>query len=199
MEIRGLLLCGGSARRFGSDKLLASIPGEEGEGPIAARSAHNLLEGVGNALAVIPLGASPLRAALESAGCEVVESDRTTQGMGASLAAAVAATDRADGWVVALGDMPLVLPSTIRCVRDAIADGALIAAPASKASGRRGHPVGFAAALRTELLALSGDVGARGVLERHRDALRILPTEDAGIHVDLDTPEQLAAAARRRA
>lgn len=198
MEIRALLLCGGASRRFGSDKLLAAIPGEEAEGPIAARSARNLLEGAGNALAVIPLGAKGLRETLEAVGCEVVESDRTALGMGASLAAAVTATDRADGWIVALGDMPLVAPATIHALRDLLAEGALLAAPVARASGRRGHPVAFSAALRTELLALDGDIGARGIVERHRDDLRILATEDPGIVIDLDTAAQVSALAAER-
>ncbi|HSN19024.1 MAG TPA: NTP transferase domain-containing protein, partial [Usitatibacter sp.] len=178
-------------------KLLAPIPGEEGRGPIVARAAANLREGAGTPLARGPIGARELRDVLEPLGCEVVESDRTALGMGASLAAAVAATDRAGGWIVALGDMPLIAPATIRAVRDALAEGALLAAPVSASGGVRGHPVGFAAALGPELLALDGDVGARRVLERHRDALRIVTTDDPGILVDLDTPEQLAALAAR--
>jgi len=196
MEIRALLLCGGASRRFGSNKLLASIPGEESQGPIVARAAMNLRDGAGTPLAIVPLGARELRAVLEPLGCEVVESDRTALGMGASLAAAVGATDRAEGWIVALGDMPLIAPATIRAVRDALVDGAILAAPVARASGARGHPVGFGAPLRTELVSLEGDVGARGVIERHRDALRILPVDDPGILVDLDTPEQLSAFGR---
>jgi molybdenum cofactor cytidylyltransferase len=197
MDLRGLLLCGGAAQRFGGGKLLAAIPGEEDAGPIAARAAANLREGVGNALAVIPVGATDLRRALESARCEILESDRTALGMGSSLAAAVAATDRAAGWIVALGDMPLVAPATIGAVRDALAEGAAIAAPVIARTGVRGHPVGFGAALRAELLALAGDVGARSILERHREALRVVPTDDTGILVDLDTREQLEALRRR--
>jgi len=193
MDIRGLLLCGGAAARFGGPKLLAAIPGEESAGPLAARAARSLREGAGNALAIVPVGAGALRAALEAAGCEVMESDRTARGMGASIAAAVAATDRADGWIVALGDMPLVASATVRAVRDAVAGGALIAAPVLAATGVRGHPVGFAAALRAELLALDADVGARAILERHRDAVRLIRTDDAGIAVDLDTRDQLEA------
>jgi molybdenum cofactor cytidylyltransferase len=199
MEIRALLLCGGASRRFGSNKLLMAIPGEEERGSIVARAAVNLREGAGGTpLALVPLGANRLREALEGVGCEVVESDRTQRGMGASLAAAVAASDRADGWIVALGDMPLVTPATIRALRDLLAEGALLAAPVARASGARGHPVAFSAALRAELLALDGDVGARGIVERHRDELRILPTEDPGIVIDLDTPAQLSALAAER-
>ena len=190
LDIRGLLLCGGASRRFGANKLLAAIPGADG--PLVARSARHLLEGAGNALAVIAPGAEGVRAALASLGCDVLESDRTARGMGASLAAGVAATDRADGWIVALGDMPFIAPATIAAVRRALLEGAAIAAPVS-ANGQRGHPVGFSALLRAELLALDGDIGARDVLARHRSALRPVPTDDAGILVDLDTPEQLAA------
>jgi molybdenum cofactor cytidylyltransferase len=198
MEIRGLLLCGGAATRFRGAKLLAPIPGEEAAGPMAARAARTLVEGAGNALAIVPVGADALRRALERSGCEVVESDRTALGMGASLAAAVAASDRAEGWIVALGDMPLVAAATVRAVRAALEEGALIAAPVLSRTGVRGHPVGFAAELRAELLALQGDAGARSILDRHRARLRILATDDAGILVDLDTPEQLEALRRAR-
>jgi len=183
-EVRGLLLCGGHATRFGGEKLLA------GEGPIVAEAARHLLEGVGNALAVIPLGKERLRAVLEGVGCEVLESDRTALGMSGSLVAGVQATASAGGWIVALGDMPRVRVATIRAVVTALQDGAPVALPVD-ASGRRGHPVGFAASLREELLALTGDVGARSLLARHAQAVRALATDDAGIFVDIDTPADL--------
>ena len=184
MEIAALLLCGGAARRFGADKLLA------GTEPIAARAARNLIAATGRALAVIPLGRPRLRAVLEAAGCEVLETDRTESGMGASIAAGVEATDRADGWIVALGDMPAIRAETIGRVRQALEAGAAIAAPWDGRE-RRGHPVGFAAALRAELLALNEDIGAREIIRRHADAVRLVATDDAGIFVDIDTPEQL--------
>ncbi len=183
-DIRGLLLCGGIARRFGSDKLLAGIE------PVAACAARNLIAGAGNALAIIPLGKEGLRTALERAGCEVLESDRTRSGMGASLVAAIEATVRADGWIVALGDMPAIAPATIAAVKSALDRGASIALPVDRA-GRRGHPVGFASSLRGELLALGGDAGARSILARHPDAIDALATDDAGIFVDIDTPSDL--------
>lgn len=185
-DIRGILLCGGQASRFGGDKLLA------GPRPIVADAARRLVEALGHALAVVPLGKWELREALERAGCEVLETDRTAHGMAGSFVAAIEATERADGWVIALGDMPRVRVATIRSVADALRDGAAVAVPVS-ADGRRGHPVGFAASVREELLALRGDMGARSVIARHGADIRAIVTDDAGIFVDIDTPQDLAA------
>lgn len=191
-DIRGLLLCGGASKRFGSNKLAVSIGGREGEAaPIVEHAARHLLEGAGNVLAVIPPGAEILRAILEPLGCEMLESDRTAQGIGASLAAAVEATPRADGWIVALGDMPFIRPDTIAAVRAKLAAGALIAAPVDETTRERGHPVAFAHALLAELVALRGDEGARSIVARHRQALTEVAVDDRGIFLDIDTPRDL--------
>lgn len=182
--IAGILLCGGAGRRFGVDKLLA------GEEPIAARAARALRSGAGSALAVIPLRRARLREVLKAEGCSILETDRTGNGMGASLAAGVEAAAAADGWIVALGDMPLVSPATIEAVRRALERGAPMAAPYDR-TGRRGHPVGFSRALLAELLALDGDVGARDLLARHAGMVERIVTDDAGIFVDIDTRADL--------
>jgi molybdenum cofactor cytidylyltransferase len=202
-EIRGLLLCGGSSTRFGSDKLLVVIDSDHpgvGRGPISAaivvHAARNLIAGAGRALAIIPPKAGPLRKMLEDAGCEILESSRTARGLGASLAAGVAASANADGWIVALGDMPFIRPDTIAAVRAKLEGGAAIVAPVLVATGERGHPVGFARALKDELAALDGDEGARAVIARHRDGLVTIPVDDPGIVVDIDTPGDLQEARR---
>jgi molybdenum cofactor cytidylyltransferase len=184
MAVAAILLCGGASRRFGANKLLA------GEEPIAVLSARNLREGAGPVLAVLPPGDAALRAVLEAAGCAIIETDRTARGMGASLAAAVESSARADGWIVALGDMPLVRPGTIAAVKSALERGAVLAAPCDS-RGQRGHPVGFSAALRDELLALDGDVGARDLVSRHAGRLKRIETDDRGIFIDIDTPADL--------
>jgi len=185
--IRGLLLCGGKSSRFGSDKLLAVIEGR----PMVDYSARNLIEGGGNALAVIPLGATDLRRVLESAGCDILETKDTQRGLGASLAAGVAASAGANGWIVALGDMPFIRAATIASVRAALEGGALIAAPILAGEGRHGHPVGFSRRFEAELLALTTDEGARSVIERHRASLATITVDDRGILADIDTPEDL--------
>ncbi|HEY8554487.1 MAG TPA: NTP transferase domain-containing protein, partial [Burkholderiales bacterium] len=89
------------------------------------------------------------------------------------------------GWIVALADMPLVRPATIRAVADAIAAGAALAAPRYR--GERGHPVGFAAAYGPRLAALSGDAGAREIVRAERERLRLIDCDDPGVLADIDT------------
>ncbi len=184
--IVAVLLAAGAGTRFGGGKLLHPL--DDGVA-IAAHAARNLREGGLEVIAVIRPGDFPLSDMLEQEGCYVTQCADSVRGMGYSLAHGVAAARDAGGWVVALADMPRVAPSTVRSIAGAIAAGATIAAPAYR--GERGHPVGFAASLQLELLAVSGDNGARAVLERHRDTVRILECDDPGVLLDVDSREDL--------
>jgi len=190
--IRGLLLAGGASTRFGAAKLLHRIDGGLAIGEISAR---HLLEGVGNVLAVVRDGDDELAACLRSAGCAVLVTGRSRDGIGASIAAGVDAARGGDGWVVALADMPRIPSRVSRAVAEALAGGALIAAPVLP-GGERGHPVGFSARLAGELAALTGDEGARAVVQRHREDVVLVPTDERGILYDVDTPEDVARAPR---
>jgi molybdenum cofactor cytidylyltransferase len=109
--------------------------------------------------------------------------------MGASLAHGIGHARAADIWVIALADMPRIAPDTIRKVIAGVEQGARIAAPVYK--GERGHPVGFGASLRDELLALDGDEGARAVIERHRGDLRLIECDDPNVLYDIDRKSDL--------
>src|SRR5947208_4959013 len=86
-----------------------------------------------------------------------------------SLACGVQATPDADGWLVALADMPWIKPSTIRTLAAALTAGADIVAPSY--NGERGHPVGFARRHYAALSALTGDEGARAIVQVNRATL----------------------------
>jgi len=187
LKFVGLLLAAGSASRFGSDKLQHALPHGVA---IAVQAARHLKAAVPTVIAVVRPGSEPTSRALAAEGCEVVVCDRAAEGMGASLACAARAAGAADGYLVALADMPFVRPSTISAVRDALAQGAMLAAPYWRA--RRGHPVGFAGRLRTELEALAGDEGARRLLDAHAAQLVKVPVGDPGAIRDIDKPSDLA-------
>ncbi|MBA2673033.1 nucleotidyltransferase family protein [Ramlibacter sp.] len=117
-------------------------------------------------------------------------------GMGDSIAAAVRATTDAVGWLVLPGDLPLIDPASLRRVAGALGAHEIVL---PHHQGQRGHPVGFGVACRDELLALSGVEGAASVVRPRAAqgrALR-LDLDDAGIVTDIDTVQDLAAAAQR--
>jgi molybdenum cofactor cytidylyltransferase len=186
-HIVGILLAAGSGSRFGGEKLLQPLP--DGVA-IAAHAARNLLAAVPSVIAVVRWGDFPLYDMLEQEGCQVTMFESAARGMGASLAHGIAKAREAEGWIIALADMPSVRPETIRSVVAALEAGALIAAPVH--AGTRGHPVGFAARLGPELLALDGDEGARAVLERHRGEVKLIECDDPGTLLDIDRREDLA-------
>jgi molybdenum cofactor cytidylyltransferase len=186
-QIVGLLLAAGQGRRFGSDKLLHPL--DDGT-PLAVASARKLKEACPRAIAVLRPEQTTLAALLIAEGLEVVICPEASAGMGHSLAAGVAASLGAAGWLVALADMPFVQVATLRSVADVLARGAALAAPFH--NSQRGHPVAFAARWRDELLALTGDEGARAIVAKHRKLMHTLESDDAGVLRDVDTPEDLA-------
>lgn len=185
--ITGILLAAGNSTRFGGDKLARAL--DDGD-TLAERACRQLLAGTGDVVAVVRPGADGLAARLRRIGARVETCADAERGMGTSLACGVRACPDADGWLIALADMPWVRPDTIRAVADALRSGALLAAPTWL--DRRGHPVGFSAALGGELAALDGDQGAKVVLQAHEDRLHLLDCQDPGVLLDIDTPADLA-------
>jgi molybdenum cofactor cytidylyltransferase len=56
--------------------------------------------------------------------------------------------------------------------------------------GKRGHPVLFARALFGELLAAPLDQGAKVVVNAHRGETLEIDTDDIGVTIDIDTPDE---------
>ena len=193
MKVVGILLAAGFSTRFGTNKLLAPLPAGAAEGgtPVAVASARHLAEALPESTAVVRPRAQKVSQLLREAGCRTVIWRNAAQGMGTSLAAGVRAAGEADGWVVALADMPFIRPETIRRIARALEEGAAIAAPAC--GGERGHPVGFARRFRDDLLALRGDEGARQVLNAYPDWITLYETDDHGVLRDVDVPADLAS------
>jgi molybdenum cofactor cytidylyltransferase len=184
----GILLAAGRGQRFdptgARNKLLEHLPGGE---LVVAASARNMLAALPRVIAVVPSDGA-VASALRALGCEITICKDAGQGMGASLVHALRhSLPDSSAWIVALGDMPFVRPSTIRSLADALAHGAGIAAPAMH--GRRGNPVAFSGEYLPQLLALQGDEGARGILKSH--PVTLVDVADPGIYQDIDSPADL--------
>jgi molybdenum cofactor cytidylyltransferase len=179
-----LLLAAGSASRMGRDKLAASVGGVV----LRDRALEPLLACAGLEVVVVARPGAPPA----PSGVRVVENKEHSTGMASSIRAGVSASADADGWLIALADMPAVSSSTVDAVAVALVHGDRgIVVPVH--GGRRGHPVGFSSRYRDELLQLEGDVGGRGILKAHPDDILLLDVPDPGILLDIDTTDDLQA------
>lgn len=121
----------------------------------------------------------------------LLSEEEAARGMGATIATGVSERSGAPGWLVLPGDMPRVRPDTLLAVAAALEEHPVAYA---QHRGHRGHPVGFAAELYSELIQLSGDDGARRVMLRYPALGR--EVDDPGVLLDVDTPADLAALQR---
>ena len=185
MTVGVLLLAAGSSRRFGSDKRFATLPTG---GTLLDAAIENCL-GSGIPLRVC-VGSEDhdLIARLARRGLDVTVCPRSSQGMGATLADAVAGIRDWTAALVALGDMPMIRPATINLIaRHAAPDRICV----PMFDERAGHPVAFGAAFFETLSQCEGDRGARWIIESHTTSVDTLAVDDPGIHRDIDTPEAL--------
>ncbi|RXZ42115.1 nucleotidyltransferase family protein [Crenobacter cavernae] len=184
-SITGILLAAGRSRRFGADKRRAALE----EAPLIVHAACALQTALHDTLIVLGADDVTLEAELSSLGFSVTCAPDAALGMGHSLAHGVAQRPDASGWLIALADMPAIRPDTIQTLADELATPSSIVAPYYL--GQRGHPVGFGRAYYAELAALTGDAGARPVLQAHANCVIRVDVDDAGVLVDVDTPADL--------
>ncbi len=186
MNIVGILLCAGRGTRFGGGKLLHRL--NEGT-PIGVAALRNLRAALPDVKTVVRSGDDALADALQAEGVAVHICQDAHLGMARSLICAVGAARDADGWVIALGDMPFVRPSTVKAIAGRVASSGGIAVPMY--NGQRGHPVGFGRRYLAELLQLQGDQGARAVIEHHGADVHAIECDDPGVLQDIDMRSDL--------
>ncbi|MEJ5277717.1 nucleotidyltransferase family protein [Pseudomonas sp. MYb541] len=196
MTVTAIVLAAGQGSRFRAeagadkDKLLADCVGLDGKvRPVIEQVLVNLPECVVKRWVVTAPDRTDVIRLAETYGCEVLL--LRSAGMGDSIAAAVAASGPADGWLVVLGDMPFIRSSSIERVIDGLEEGG-ISVPLQ--DGRYGHPVAFGQALGAGLMALTGDRGARPLFAQA--TVREVPVDDPGVLWDVDLPQSLNFSAR---
>ncbi|MCF4979354.1 NTP transferase domain-containing protein [Pseudomonas gessardii] len=182
-----IVLAAGQGRRFraqsGQDKLLAPCVGRDGvTRPVLEQVLVNLPASVTRRWVVTSPERSEVVRLAGSYGCEVLLLD--SAGMGDSIAAAVAASSSAAGWLVVLGDMPFIQASSIERVIERV-EG--ISVPVH--AGQQGHPVAFGQALGPALMGLTGDRGAKALFAQAE--VREVPMDDPGVLWDVDVPQSL--------
>jgi len=186
-----IVLAAGQGRRFRQeagaerDKLVADCTGRDG-------AVHSMIEQVlvnlptslEKRVLVTTVDRPQVIRMAKAYGCEIVLIEST--GMGDSIAAGVAACPQLSGWLIVLGDMPFILPSSIERVVASMADDC-ISVPVHE--GEFGHPVGFGRSFGPGLMALTGDRGAKPLFAQAR--VVEVAVDDPGVLWDVDVPASL--------
>ncbi|MGB1310690.1 MAG: nucleotidyltransferase family protein [Leucothrix sp.] len=183
-RVVGILLAAGQSSRFGSNKCMALLPDKT---PMGLQSARNLASHVEALVVVIPPENPALAAMFVGEGFKTVICPTAALGMSESLKSGICYFDdtKPHAYLIALADMPVIKPETYRVTVAALKQGADISSP--QCQNKRGHPVGFNAKYRNELLALKGDQGAKVLFQKYHKTLTLLAVDDPGIHQDFDT------------
>jgi molybdenum cofactor cytidylyltransferase len=186
--IAAVILSAGESSRMGEPKALLPIDGQTFIERIVTALKNSGLERI---VVVLGFNAAEMRRKIAHLPVEIVVNPNYQQGQLSSLQAAIRhleSDSSCDGMLVHLVDHPYIDPVLVRAMLQHFGDSKkVIVVP--RHQGKRGHPVIFARALFAELLDAPMDQGAKAVVNAHRDETLEIDTEDAGITLDIDTPE----------
>lgn len=195
-----LLPAAGASRRMGRPKLLLPWAGGTLVGSLVASLRGG---GVSTVLLVTAPGDEDLQGWARQAGVAVAVNPAPERGMLstileglAALGGAAALAGRSELLLVSPADLPALRPDTIaRLIREVTDSGAPLAVPVYR--GKRGHPLAIAQVLIPEIETLDPGVGLKQLVDRHAAELLEIEVEDAGVVMDVDTPEEYENLGRR--
>lgn len=190
--ISAVILSAGESSRMGRPKALLPIDGVRFIERIVATLKSTRVDEI---IAVLGHNAEEMRQKVSDLPVKIVVNPDYKQGQLSSLIAAIRSIEsgenhhRVDAILVHLVDHPYINVDLVNLMIDRFYETKqLIVVPRYR--GRRGHPVIFSRALFTELLAAPLDQGAKTVVHAHRDQTLEIDTEDEGVAIDIDTPEE---------
>jgi molybdenum cofactor cytidylyltransferase len=190
-RIAAVVLAAGRSTRMGAvNKMIAEIGGK----PLVRIAAEQALASRASPVIVVTgHEREKVTAALTGLDVRFAHNPDFAEGLGASLRAGIAAVPQdADGAIVCLGDMPQVDAYLIDKLIGAFDPerGAMVVVPTIE--GRRGNPVVWARRFFPDLMAISGDIGARHLIGQFAEAVAEVPVAGEGALLDVDTPDALS-------
>jgi molybdenum cofactor cytidylyltransferase len=193
-EIAAIVLAAGQSARFRAagggpaSKLVAGLAGR----PVVRHVVENALASRARPVLVVTGHArDEVMAAIAGLPVTEIFNPLYETGLASSLKAGVAAVPTAaKGALVLLGDMPLVGAALLDRLIDLFVSRPQTEAVVPLHAGERGNPVLVGRALFPAIAELSGDQGARKIIERARIAELVV--EGDSVSIDIDTPAVLA-------
>jgi molybdenum cofactor cytidylyltransferase len=191
MSIAAIILAAGGSRRLGRPKQLLKLEGQT----LLARALGQATE-AGAAPVIVVLGAhrEAICEAVEFGRARVVTNDQWEQGMSSSIRCGMKALDdlgdEVSGALVMSCDQPRLTVEHLRNLAEAFTSRGAPTIAASAYGGIQGVPAVFPQSVFPDMLALTGDKGAKAIIANAPCAVIALPFE--GGEVDIDFPEDIA-------
>lgn len=188
MSVRGVILAAGLGRRMGTVKQLLPFRGKPLLQHVIDAARASRLE---NLLLVLGHAHDQVLPQLDTHGLEVIVNRDFTAGQSSSVRAGLEHRADADGIMYLLGDQPLLSAGIIDALIDCfLSERPWAAVPVHH--GQPGNPVIIGRPLMADLAALSGDIGARHLLQQSH-FVRQVEIDDPVILRDVDTMEDYLA------
>lgn len=189
--VYAVLLAAGQSRRFDDgNKLLADTGGKPmvrhvAEGIVASRA-----DGV---IVVTGFEKRKIAKALKGLDLKFVENEHYLYGLASSIRTGIGALpEEADGAMICLADMPSLTTSVIDTLVQVFRKlGAERIVYPRRTDGTQGNPVIWPRAYFDKLMSLTGDAGAKEVLEKNIDDAEGLKVTAEKMLDDIDTPDDL--------
>jgi len=191
-RVFAVVLAAGGSSRFGTTKQLEAIDGVS----LVARAARLARSVCGDStILVTGHDSTAVAGAAGEAARFVIVNDHYAEGMSSSIAAAAnALAQSAVGILLILADQPLITADHLQEMLNNWS-GSETEIVATRFAGTSGPPVYFPSGTFPALARLTGDQGARSVLQDKQFTLKTIQFEDAV--VDIDTPHDLADFAKK--
>ncbi len=195
--IAGLVLAAGRSRRMAPHNKLLVV--DKTGKTMIARVVDNVLSSLARPVLVVTGHmAEQVETALGGRPVQYVHAPDYAEGLSASLKSGVAALppDSA-AVVVCLGDMPLVTGRMIDRLLEAYnpTEGRLIVLPTFR--GKQGNPMLWDRRFFPEILAITGDTGARFLVGKYAEFVAEVEMADDAVLRDFDTTESLSTLPQR--
>jgi molybdenum cofactor cytidylyltransferase len=183
----GIILAAGESNRFGETKQLLDWKGK----PFVRHVAETALQaGLGPVMVVTGFHAADVESALNGLPVNIVQNPEYQQGQSTSIRAGIQALTPlplVGSAIFLLADQPQIPMDVIRALVESHGQNMQPILAPLVLEERRANPVLFDRDTFRDLMQLTGDIGGRGIFDKHR--VEYLPWHDDILLFDIDKPE----------
>ncbi len=184
-NIAGIVLAAGGSTRMGQkNKLILHVNGMSIISSTVGAAVESSLDPV---RVVLGNDSNTVKKELINYPVSFIHNNNWMEGMATSIVSGMENLD-SDGIMFILGDMPFISSKIINQLVQQF-DSNKIIVPFN--NGKRGNPVIFPSHLFSELKKISGDRGAKPLIQKYNEDVKEVPIQSKAIFQDIDDREEL--------